>query len=124
MNHILRDIKLHKLTGIPLSEEASKLIKFWDGLWADMEISIDTDEGVIECWKESYACYYFRQVNKKDFLRCDYNKVWIFFKDELELNHDGIQKLIHHMVNETLNCRVNLPTFSYSNRRYWWMIPY
>ena len=108
MNYILRDIKLNKLTGIPLSGEVSKLIKFWDGLWRDMEVHIDIDKGEIKCWKGK-CDYYFIQGDKNDNLWCNYNEVWTFFKYDLVLDLDDIQELIQYMVNETLNCRVNKP---------------
>ena len=111
MNHILREIKLSKLTGIPMSAEASKLVKFWDELWSDMKVSVDPTKGKIKCWKDGYSYNnYFYQNNKGDNLWCDYDKVWSFFRYELKLNHDETQELIQHVVDMALKCKVNTPS--------------
>ena len=78
MNYILREIKLYKLTGIPLSDEASKFIEFWDRLWDDMKTDIDTDKGEIKCRKEDYI--YFYQRDKNSTMWCNYHKVWSFLR--------------------------------------------
>ena len=109
MNYILREIKLSKLSGIPMSKEASKLSKFWDDLWCDMKVRINTIEGEIECWKDGHGRYYFRQYNKLGALWCDYEKVWSFFQGGLCLGCSEIQELIQHMVTEALSCEVNTP---------------
>ena len=118
MNHILRDIKLSELTGTPLSEEASKVVKFWDELWVDMKVQIDAEKGEIRCWKEEYDYYYFTQYSKNYFLWCDCEKVWSFFEKELGLDYHEIKEFIQHMVNKTLNCVVNTPCyFKNTNRK-------
>ena len=109
MNHILREIKLSKLTGITMSMEASKLVEFCDALWTDMKVTIDTNKGEIRCWKDGYKYNYFYQNNKGTSLWCDYDKVWSFFKVDLKLNHDETQELIQHIVAMALNCKVNTP---------------
>ena len=109
MNSILRDIKLSKLTGTPLSDETSKFIEFWNSLWSDMKVDIDASKGEIKCWKDGHVYYYFIQDNKYDSMWCDLEKVWSFFIDELGLDYGEIQELIQHMVGETLKCRVNTP---------------
>ena len=109
MNHILREIKLSKLTDTPMSEQATMLVKFWDELWADMKVKIDPPKGEIKCWKDDYDYYYFQQDNKNDSLWCNYAKVWSFFSEELELDYTEIQELIQTMVDKTLNCKVNTP---------------
>ena len=109
MNHILRDIKLSKLTGTPMSEEASKFVKFWDDLWADMKVKIDPSKGEIKCWKDGYDYYYFYQDDKNDNLWCDRYRVWPFFQYDLYLNYTETQELIQYMVDETLNCEANTP---------------
>ena len=109
--YILRDIKLSKLTGTPMSTKASKLVKFWDELWTDMKVKIDPTKGEIKCWKDDYNYYYFQQDDKNPHLWCDRYRVWLFFRDELELNHGDIQKLIQYMMNKNLNCEVSTPTF-------------
>ena len=109
MNHILRDIKLSKLTDTPMSDEASKLVKFWDELWCDMKVHIDANKGEIKCWKDGYKYYYFAQDDKNGSLWCDYYKVWLFFEEELGLDYSEIQGLIQYMVDKTLNCGVNTP---------------
>ena len=109
MNYLLRDIKLSKLTGIPMSGDVAKLYKFWEDLWCDMKVIINTEKGEIRCWKDDYNYCYFLQSNKNDNLWCDYNNVWVFFGYDLKLNYDEIQELIQHMVDETLNYEVNTP---------------
>ena len=107
--YILREIKLSKLTGTPMSTKASKLVKFWDKLWDNMKIKIDSSKGEIKYWKDEH--YYFHQNDKNDRLWCNHTKVWSFFRNELELDRDDIQKLIQYMMNKTLNCVVNTPGF-------------
>ena len=109
MNHILREIKLSNLTDTPMSMKASKLVEFWDNLWADMKVSANHKKGEIVCWKDDYDYYYFYQNNKSARLWCDYNEVWTFFRDELKLSHDKTQELIQQMVSEALNYKVNIP---------------
>ena len=109
MKHILRDIKLYKLTGTPLSDEASKLIKFWDGMWTDMKVDINVEKGEIKCWKEGYNYYYFRQDDKNDNLWCDFEKVWSFIQYDLEFTYTETQELLQYMVDRTLNCVINTP---------------
>ena len=109
MSYIIRDIKLSKLTRTPMSEEASRVLEFWDNLWSDMKVSINIEKGEIKCWKEGYNFYYIVQRDKNDKLLCDYDKVWSFFVDELELEYEEIQELMRHMVSGTLNCVVNTP---------------
>ena len=111
MNHILRDIKLSKLTGTPLSEKASKVIKFWDELWVDMKIKIIPNSVEFGCWKNDYYYCYFLQTSKSDYLSCDYDRVWSFFEDDLRLDCGEIEELIKYMVGETLNCEINTPIF-------------
>ena len=113
MNHILRDIKLSKLTDTPMSDDASKLIKFWNNIWLDMKVSVDVDKGEIKCWKDGYDYYYFIQVDKNDDLWCNYDKVWLFFIDDLGLEYDETQELVQYMVDKTLNCRVNTPQYEF-----------
>ena len=116
MNYILREIKLSKLTDTPISDEATKLIKFWNDLWCDMKVSIDTDKGEIKCWKEDYDYYYFQQDDKNDYFWCDYYEIWIFFRDDLELTYNETQELIQHMVAMALNHKANVPRFSWRRR--------
>ena len=109
MNHILRDIKLSKITDTPLSEKASKIINFWDGLWTDMKVIVDADKGEIKCWKNDYDYYYFHQDDKNSHLWCNHYRVWSFFRNELGIKYAEVQELIQYMVGETLNCGVNTP---------------
>ena len=109
MEHILREIKLSKLTNTPMGDKASRLNKFWDGLWVDMKVRIDTDEGKIECWKDGYKYYYFLQRDKDDLFWCDFYRVWPFFHDEFKLNNNEIKEVIQTMMGEFLNCKVNTP---------------
>ena len=109
MNHILREIKLSKLTDIPMGDEATKLVKFWDKLWNDMKIKIDPIKGEIRCWKDDYDYYYFRQDNRDDYFWCDHTKVWSFFRDELKLNIIETKEVIQSMMGEILNHKVNTP---------------
>ena len=109
MVHILRDIKLSKLTGTPMSTQASKFVKFWDELWADMKVQIDTEKGEIRCWKDDCDYYYFIQDDKNDNLWCNYTKVWSFFQNDLDLNYVETQDIIQTVVVKTLNCEVNTP---------------
>ena len=110
MNDILREIKLSKLTDTPMSDNATKLTKFWDELWSDMEVYVDNNKGEIGCCKDD-GCdyYYFYQHSKDGLLWCNCDKVWSFFRDSLSLEHNEIQKLIQIMVSETLNYKVNIP---------------
>ena len=117
MNHILRDIKLSKLTEIPMSTKASRFVKFWDELWTGMKVKIDPIKGEIKCWKDDHDCYYFRQDDKNDRLWCNYNKVWSFFDRKLGLDYTDIQELIHYMVDKTLNCEVNTPSCKLHQRK-------
>ena len=109
MEHILRDIKLSKLTDTPLVGDADKLVKFWNELWTDMKVVIDPKKGEIKCWKDGYDCYYFSQNKKHGYFWCDNYKVWSFFEGELRLEYSETQKLIQYMVCETLN--YNIGTF-------------
>ena len=109
MNYLLRDIKLSKLTDTPMSEEASRLVKFWDELWTDMKVKIDPTKGEIKCWKEGYDYYYFFQNDRNDYLWCDNKKIWSFFVGKLGFDYTEIQELIQYMVSKTLNCEVNTP---------------
>ena len=113
MIHIIRDIKLSKLTGISLNGEASKFIRFWNKIWCDMKIHVDADKGEIKCWKEGYDYYYFRQDNKNDNLWCDFEKVWSLLQYDSKFTYTETQELIQYMVNETLNYVVNTPRLSY-----------
>ena len=110
MIHILREIKLSKLTDTAMSNEASRLDEFWNELWTDMKMVIDIDKGEIKCWKDGYDYYYFLQDGIDEYLWCDYDDVWKFFRHELGMNHKDVQELIQQMVAETLNCGVNTPT--------------
>ena len=113
MSYLLREIKLTKLTETPLSDEASKLIKFWDGLWTDMKVIVDAGKGEIKCWKEGYEYYYFIQKDENDYLRCDIDEVWSFFMTELKINFNDTQELIQYMVVKTLNSRVSTAAPAY-----------
>ena len=112
--YILRDIKLYKLTEIPMSTKASRFVKFWDELWTGMKVKIDPTKGEIKCWKDDYDQYYFIQNDKNDYLWCDYHKVGSFFVDVLYFNYDDTLKLIQLMVGDTLNYVINTP---YSEHR-------
>ena len=114
MNHILRDIKLSKLTGTPLSEKTSKVIKFWDELWVDMKVVINTEKGEIKCWKDDYDYYYFYQKNKKATMWCNHRGVWSFFMNELKINHVDVQEVTQYMLRETLKSEVSTPQWTYS----------
>ena len=107
--YILRDIKLSKLTGTPLSGEASRLIKFWDELWVGMVVKIEPNKEKIECWKDDHSYYYFVQDDKNGFLWCNYFKVWLFFEAELGLGYSEIQELIQYMVGKTISSEINKP---------------
>ena len=109
MIHILRDIKLSKLTDTPMGTKASKLVKFWDELWCDMKVKIDLKKGEIRCWKNDYDYYYFFQDDTDNYFWCDFEKVWTFFREDLGFKHGDTQELIQYMANETLNCMVNTP---------------
>ena len=109
MKHILRDIKLSKLTGTPMSDEATMFVKFWDNLWRDMKVSVGPKKGEIRCWKDDYDYYYFFQEDRNDYFWCDNKKIWSFFRRDLGLNYDDTQEFIQQMVDETLNCKVNTP---------------
>ena len=109
MEHILRDIKLSKLTGAPPVGDADKLVKFWNELWTDMKVVIDPKKGEIKCWKDGYDHYYFIQNDKNDRLWCNYFKIWPFLRDELCMKQNEYKGLIQYMVDETLNCKVNTP---------------
>ena len=113
MKHILRDIKLSKLSGTPMSTKAYKLDEFWDELWCDMKVKIDPKKGEIRCWKDDYDYYHFYQDGRNDCLWCDNEKIWSFFRRDLGLNYDGTQELIHQMVSETLNCKVKTPFLAF-----------
>lgn len=115
MSHILREIKLSNLTGIPTSGDAANLIKFWDNLWLDMKVIVDPKRGRISCWKEYGRNYYFQQYDKHDHLWCDYGKVWSFFSIHLCLNNSDTKELIQYMVNTTLNYEVNEPAPYYAS---------
>ena len=112
MNYLLRDIKLSKLTNIPLVGDASKLVKFWEELCCDMEVKVDPSKGEIRCWKNNYDYYYFIQDDKNSEMWCNYAKVWLFFDNELRLDYDEIQELIQYMLNKSLNHVVNTPKYS------------
>ena len=116
--YILRDIKLSKLTGTPLSGEASRFIEFWDDLWADMKVKIDPIKGEIRCWKDDYDYYYFQQDDKNDNLWCDRYRVWSFFRDDFDLKYTETQELIQYMVDKTLNCEVSTPWRLYPIQRF------
>ena len=112
--YILRDIKLSKLTGTPVSDGVTKLIEFWNDLWCDMKVSIDAGKGEIKCWKDDYDYYYFHQDDKNDNLWCDFEKVWSFTQYDLELTYTETQELIQYMVDKTLNCEVSTPRYCFS----------
>ena len=111
MNYILRDIKLSKLTDTPMSDDTSKLIKFWNDLWCDMWVQIDAEKGEIRCLKNGHN--YFIQEDKNDFMWCDFGRVWSFFRYELGLDYGETLGLIQHMMGDALNCRVNTPHFRF-----------
>ena len=110
MNHILREIKLSNLTDTPMSTKATKLVEFWGELWSGMKVKIDPKKGEIRCWRDDYDYYYFHQEDRNDYLWCDYDEVWTFFRRDLGLNYDDAQELIQQLVDETLNCKVNTPS--------------
>ena len=114
MIHILREIKLSNLTDTPMSTKATKLVEFWGELWSGMKVKIDPKKGEIRCWRDDYDYYYFYQEDRNDYLWCDTEKIWSFFRRDLGLNYDGTQELIHQMVDETLNYIVNTPISSIS----------
>ena len=109
MNYILREIKLSNITGVPLSDDVTKLVEFWDGLWVDMKVVIDAEKGEIKCWKENYNYYYFYQKNKKATMWCNHRRVWSFFINELKLNHTDTQEVTQYMLGETLKSEVSTP---------------
>ena len=109
MNHILREIKLSKLTDTPMSMKASKLDKFWNEFWGGMKIMVNSTKGEIRCWKDGYDYYYFIQREKNDYLWCDPVKIWSFFRYDLGLNCKEARELIYQMVGEALNYEVNTP---------------
>ena len=111
MNYILRDIKLSKLTNIPPVGDAAKLVKFWDELWTDMKVYIDKKKGEIKCWKDGYDYYYFIQNDKNDRLWCNFEQVIFSFIYYLGLTYPVYEELIHHMVDDILNCEVNPPNY-------------
>ena len=114
MNYLLRDIKLSKLTGTPLSGKASRFIEFWDELWTDMKVKIDPTKGEIKCWKDDYDQYYFIQNDKNDNLWCNRYRVWLIFWDDFGLKYTETQELMQYMVDKTLNYVINTPTCQYS----------
>ena len=107
MSHILRDIRLSKLTGKPMGDKASKLNKFWDDLWCDMRVYVDVIKGEIKCWKDSHNYYYFHQDGKNTRLWCNYDEVWSFFDKKLCLSYNETQELIQIMLTLTLSYKVN-----------------
>ena len=109
MYHILREIKLSKLTDTPMSDDTSKLVEFWGELWIGMKVSVDPTKGEIKCWKEDYDHYYFLQVDKNDYLWCDYYGLWSLFRKNFSLNYGEIQEFIQYMVGVSLNYGVNTP---------------
>lgn len=114
-HNIIRDIKISKISNIPLNEESSKFVKFWDELWFDMKIEVYPQNGLIRCWKEGYNYYYFAQNSKyDDYLRCDYSKVWSFFKLELGFSYVETREFIHIMMREKIKCEICPP--KHSNR--------
>lgn len=115
MNHILRDVKLSKLTNTPMGEDTTKFIKFWDELWINMKVHVDPKKGKIRCWKEGYDYYYFTQ-NDNGILWCNHYKVWTFFGEELGLNNNDTQELIQYMIGDILNCERTLIVSHYYNK--------
>ena len=118
MNHILRDIKLSKLTNITPNIDTEKFLNFWDDLWRDMKVDIDAEKGEIKCWKEGYDYYYFRQYDKNGNLWCDHKKIWLFLSCVLELKYYDKQDLIQYMVAKRLNCVVNTPIMPCASKKY------
>lgn len=113
MSYLIREIKISKFTKTPLSDEASKFIKFWGRLCNDMKIHVDNNKGEIRCCKDGYG-YYFLQDGKNDYFWCDSKNVWSFFEEELDINYKETQELIQYMVNKTLNLVINTPDIKFA----------
>ena len=107
--YLVREIKLNKLTNIPLNGDALLFSEFWNDLWDNMKIRINDADGRIECWKDGYEYYYLHHSNEKTIFWCDYDKVWSFFQKELKLSYPEIQKFIHMVISDKLGRVVSSP---------------
>lgn len=105
MNDIIRDIKLAKTLGTEPSENAKKVINFFDELFNDMRVHVDYEFGRITCWKDNYK-YYFIQKNSNYSLKCG-TEVWKFFTQELYMNFSDTRTTIEYMLSDRLKIKVN-----------------
>ena len=108
-------IKLCLYLGKEPQGEFKEFYDFLTELWNDMEISVINDHNeqgsghTIIFHKGNN--YYMEQNFKNKWLRCDWDRVWTFFRSIKGMKHTETQDFIRGMVEEHLKCKALTPYF-------------
>jgi len=86
---------------------------FLTELWKDMEFSVINDHNeqgnghtiILHKGKD----FYMEQDFKNDRLRCEWDRVWSFFRTKKGMEVPETQDFIQRMVEEHLKCKVSTP---------------
>lgn len=103
MNDIIREIKLSKILNSTTTGLTKQIMEFFDDMFKDMNVIIDTDMGIIKCWKDNQDYYYFKlDVGHSPYLCCNYNKIGHFINRELLFSIIDTKLIIKEMLSNFL----------------------
>jgi hypothetical protein len=106
-------IKLCQYLGKEPQGEFKEFYDFLTELWKDMEISVidiynDRGNGHTIILHKG-DMFYMEQDFNNDGLRCDWDRVWSFFRSTKGMKHTETQDFIRGMVEEHLKCKALTP---------------
>jgi hypothetical protein len=102
-------IKLCLYLGKEPHSEFKEFYDFLTELWDGMEISVVDNYKVQSIILHKGDMFYMEQDFKNDGLRCDWDRVWTFFRFKKGLEVPETENFIQSMVEEHLKCRVLTP---------------
>ena len=106
-------IKLCQYLGKELQGEFKEFYDFLTELWNDMEFSVINKHNK-QCNGHTIIFhkgtdFYMEQDFKNDRLRCEWDRVWTFFRIKKGMKVSETQDFIQSMVEEHLKCKVLTP---------------
>ena len=102
-------IKLCLYLGKEPRGEFKDFYDFITGLWMDMEISVVDNYKVQSIIFHKGDMFYMEQDFKNGWLRCDWDRVWSFFRSTKGMGESETKDFIQSMVEEHIKCRVLTP---------------
>jgi hypothetical protein len=105
-------IKLCQYLGKEPEGDFKEFYDFITELWRGMEFSVINDHNKQGNIFHKGNRYYMEQDFKNGWLRCDWDRVWTFFRFKKGMEVPETKVFIRGMVEEHLKCKVSTPRFT------------